>query len=55
MPCTDFSASQDVSSGQGTTIINVPPNVTIALQFTGSAWVTLQTGGGTWDVTTQIR
>ena len=27
----------------------------IALQFNGSAWITLQTGGGSWAVTTQIR
>jgi hypothetical protein len=55
VPCTDFSVSQDVSSGQDTSIISLPPNALVALQFTGSAWVTLQSGGGTWDVTTQIR
>jgi len=55
VPCTDFSVSQDVSSGQLTSIINITANVQIALQFTGSAWVTLQSGGGNWAVTTQIK
>ncbi|CAF1126146.1 unnamed protein product, partial [Didymodactylos carnosus] len=39
VPCTDFSVSQDVSSGQLTTIINLATNVKVGLTFTGSAWV----------------
>ena len=55
VPCTDFSVSQDTSAGQRSTILNLPPNVMIALSFTGGAWITLNTGGGNWAVTTQIR
>ena len=55
MPCTDFSVSQDMSAGQASSIINLPPNILIALQFTGGDWVALGTGGGQWAVTTQIR
>lgn len=55
VPCTDFSVSQDMSAGQASSIINLQPNILIALQFTGGAWVTLGTGGGDWAVTTQIR
>lgn len=55
MPCTDFSVSQDMSAGQASSIINLPPNILIALQFTGGDWVALGNGGGQWAVTTQIR
>jgi len=55
VPCTDFSVSQDTSAGQKTTILNLPPNIMIALQFTGAAWITLRNGGGNWAVTTQIK
>lgn len=55
VPCTDFSVSQDMSAGQESIVINLPPNIMIALQFTGGDWVSLQTGGGRWAVTTQIR
>ena len=55
VPCTDFSVSQDMSAGQASSILSLPPNVTIALTFTGGSWVALQTGGGNWAVTTQIR
>jgi len=55
VPCTDFSVSQDTSAGQSSTILNFSPNITVALQFTGSAWIALQSGGGNWAMTTQIR
>ncbi|CAF3426745.1 unnamed protein product [Rotaria socialis] len=37
VPCTDFSVSQDMSAGQSSTIINFPPNIMVALSFTGGA------------------
>ncbi|CAF1403097.1 unnamed protein product [Rotaria sordida] len=54
VPCTDFSVSQDTSAGQGSLILNLSPNIKIALTFTGGDWITLQNGGGRWAVTTQI-
>ena len=55
VPCTDFSVSQDTSAGQASTILNIPRNVMIGLQFSGGAWIALNTGGGNWAVITQIR
>ncbi|CAF0880652.1 unnamed protein product [Rotaria sordida] len=54
VPCTDFSVSQDMSAGQASSILNLAPNIKIALTFTGGAWISLQSGGGNWAVTTQI-
>ncbi|CAF1118004.1 unnamed protein product [Rotaria sordida] len=45
VPCTDFSVSQDTSAGQGSLILNLSPNIKIALTFTGGDWITLQNGG----------
>ncbi|CAF3604157.1 unnamed protein product, partial [Rotaria sp. Silwood2] len=45
VPCTYFSVSQDMSAEQDSTIINLPPNIKIALQF----------ADGNWAVITQIR
>ena len=55
VPCTDFSVSQDTSAGQASSLLNISRNVMIALQFSGGAWIALNTGGGNWAVTTQIR
>jgi hypothetical protein len=44
-----------MSAGQASSILSLQPNILIALSFTGGAWVALQTGGGNWAVTTQIR
>ncbi|CAF1016655.1 unnamed protein product [Rotaria sp. Silwood1] len=54
VPCTDFSVSQDMSAGQASSILSLSPNIKVALTFTGGAWISLNSGGGNWAVTTQI-
>ncbi|UJR16863.1 hypothetical protein I4U23_003761 [Adineta vaga] len=53
--CTDYSVSLDMSSGRKSSILTLNGDLQLVLQFYGAAWLTLQTGGQSWSISTIIN
>ncbi|RNA15393.1 integrin beta A, partial [Brachionus plicatilis] len=48
--CSDYSLSNDWSGGQRSTLVTFVSPVYTEGTFTGGAWLTLNTGGGSWEL-----
>lgn len=54
MKCNDYDTTDDWSRGDRVFQFTIPKTNDYEASFTGSAWISLNSGGGTWEVRTML-